>query len=355
MKTIDGFGKVDGGKYGIMSLGLCLSLLLIFNSISSIAGNQIKIKELKGSWKFSIGDKSEWNSVKYDDGDWEEIMVPSPWEEQGFHGYDGYAWYRKWFTLPAGYENSTFYLHLGYVDDVDMVYVNGKMIGYTGSFPPSYSTAYNANRIYPIPKEIIKTNEKNLIAVKVYDAGLAGGIVSGDIGIYIDPDQMPLNINLEGIWKFHTGDKLAWSDPATDDSNWHNIIVPNLWENQGYRYYDGFAWYRKSFYVPADLTQVRIVVVMGKIDDIDEVYLNGRLINPVKKLRGEDEPVETNSTDYAQFRAYYIEGSLLKPNQQNTIAVRVYDGGGGGGIYEGPVGIIKQKDFVQYWRNKNNK
>ena len=44
----------------------------------------------------------------------------------------------------------------------------------------------------------------------------------------------------------------------------------------------------------------------------------------------------------------------LKKNQKNVIAVRVLDTGGAGGIYEGPVGIITQTKYIEYWR-KNKK
>jgi hypothetical protein len=38
----------------------------------------------------------------------------------------------------------------------------------------------------------------------------------------------------------------------------------------------------------------------------------------------------------------------------NTIAVRVLDEGGYGGIYAGPVGIISQTEFVKYWESRRH-
>jgi sialate O-acetylesterase len=58
--------------------------------------------------------------------------------------------------------------------------------------------------------------------------------------------------------------------------------------------------------------------------------------------------------EYNAFRGYYIPDGLLKKNQKNIIAVRVLDTGGVGGIYEGPVGIITQTKYIDYWR-KNKK
>src|SRR5690606_33114607 len=61
-----------------------------------------KVINFDGTWKFSIGDDKTWASENYNDENWETIKVPSSWENEGFHGYDGYAWYRKHFSLPEG-------------------------------------------------------------------------------------------------------------------------------------------------------------------------------------------------------------------------------------------------------------
>jgi len=110
-----------------------------------------RIENLKGYWKFSIGDDLNWSKTSYDDDNWEEIKVPSSWENEGFHGYNGYAWYRKHFDFYGETPSGVVYLFLGAVDDVDQAYVNGNLVGSTGSFPPDYKTAYYAYRKYPVP------------------------------------------------------------------------------------------------------------------------------------------------------------------------------------------------------------
>ena len=115
--------------------------------------NLVLLQNLKGTWLFSIGINEEWISPKFNDSGWETIKVPSPWEDQGFNGYNGYAFYRKKFTIPSTYKGRMLYLNMGYIDDVDAVYLNGNKIGSTGSFPPNYNTAYDAERIYYIPEQ----------------------------------------------------------------------------------------------------------------------------------------------------------------------------------------------------------
>jgi len=310
-----------------------------------------RVLDLKGKWKFSIGDNINWSKENFKDADWESISVPSPWEDQGFYGYDGYAWYRKSFTLPAiNNDNKELYLYLGYVDDVDEVYVNGNLVGSTGSFPPNFSTAYNAFRKYYLPKEFLRFGKNNVISVRVYDAQLAGGIVSGEVGIYVESNPIPFEYNFQGSWKFKTGDNMDYKEPLFNDNNWHLINVPKAWEDQGYNDYDGYAWYRKKFFVSGQYANEKVVILLGKIDDYDEVYLNGSYIGPIKKISEYIDDDDNNR--WSELRVYYIDGKLLQSNKNNVLAVRVYDKGGFGGIYEGPVGILKLKEFLNYWRSK---
>jgi sialate O-acetylesterase len=41
---------------------------------------------------------------------------------------------------------------------------------------------------------------------------------------------------------------------------------------------------------------------------------------------------------------------MLKKGQKYIVAVRVLDTGGLGGIYEGPVGILTQTRYIEYWK-----
>ncbi|NJM16255.1 MAG: hypothetical protein HC896_13550 [Bacteroidales bacterium] len=43
-------------------------------------------------------------------------------------------------------------------------------------------------------------------------------------------------------------------------------------------------------------------------------------------------------------RIYEIPRGLLKPGQTNVITIKVYDSGGEGGIYNGPVGLITKEN-----------
>ena len=305
------------------------------------------VLDMRGKWKFALGDDEKRSSVAFNDSKWGEIFVPSPWEDEGYPGYDGYAWYRKHFRLPQGAEKKSLYLRLGCIDDVSEVYLNGELIGITGDFPPDFMTAYNVEVVLPLPQNILSASGDNVIAVRVYDDQLAGGIVSGRIGLFESKTYLAPEISFAGEWKFKTGDSEKWIDPSLDDRSWDQIFVPAHWESQGYPRYDGIAWYRLHFKIPSELAGKTLVALLGRIDDLDETYVNGEEIGRTGRIRS--NPRRSNYSDeYREFREYTIPAGLLKAGVDNVIAVRVYDGGGPGGIYEGPIGIITRERYREW-------
>lgn len=329
-----------------------LFVLFVLMAVSVRAEDLRKIASLSGSWKFSIGDDSKWANPEFNDSDWDQIDVPGNWEDQGYRDYNGYAWYRKKFSVHELPSNSTLYLLLGRIDDADEVFLNGKQIGKSGKFPPDFLTAYDRDRKYVIPAELLKQNGDNVLSVKVYDSYMTGGITDGPIGIYVDADIDLLDLNLSGNWKFHTGNDRSWKSPEFNDSEWKTINVPSYWENEGYEDYDGYAWYRLEFKIPQNFSGGDLYLSLGKIDDIDDVYLNGELIGNVYDLRRNTFSRGTG-WEYNMRRIYKIHDGLLKKNGSNIIAVKVYDGQGLGGIYEGPIGIMSAENAKKY-KNKHH-
>jgi len=311
------------------------------------------VLDLSGRWKFNLGDDINWKEAKFDDSEWEKINVPSSWENQGFHGYDGYAWYRTSFKLKSSDAEKDLYLILGYVDDVDQTFINGNLIGVSGGFPTNYRTAYNAFRKYYIPKEFLNKDGENIIAVRIFDDELDGGIMSGGIGLYTYDSGFEPDVNLSGIWDFKIGDDSLFLKKETKNFDSDKLMVPAHWDVQGYQDYDGFGWYKKTFLLPKDLDGESMILLMGKIDDIDQTYVNGILVGSTGKWNFTGIPTDFDSNEeYRISRVYSVPRKLLKYGQTNTIVVRVYDGFKNGGIYDGPVGLIKQSNYKKYFDKK---
>ncbi|MBD3241820.1 MAG: glycoside hydrolase [Chitinivibrionales bacterium] len=328
---------------------LCLIMLAL-----PIAAEQPKYRleiDLSGEWRLEIGDREEYAERKYGDDEWERVQVPNAWENEGFPGYDGYAWYRKGFVIPENLRTRQLYLKIGRVDDVDMTYFNGHLIGATGDFPPNYSTAWDTRRLYELPAEYVRYDRENSLAVRVYDPGGGGGIYAGTVGIYTRVDGVVLHIDLSGRWRFRTGDCLAWKEPSYLDTAWGSINVPGQWEKQGHAEYDGFAWYRRTVPIDRELAREKLILMAGKIDDRDAVYFNGREIGqtgrfPVAKDKRHCEEC------YDVERAYFIPPEALRAGEPNVIAVRVYDHGGYGGIWRGSIGITTREEYLRYAQHR---
>jgi len=88
--------------------------------------------ELK-TWKFNTGDNLEWAKPEFDDSAWIPIQAGMAWEDQGYKGYDGYAWYRVSFKLPAAFKTNVFSRILefsfGRIDDCDQIFLSGDLLG----------------------------------------------------------------------------------------------------------------------------------------------------------------------------------------------------------------------------------
>ena len=320
-----------------------------------VAGAQSwrKAASLAGSWKFEIGDNPRFRERDFDDSKWEKIRVPDAWENQGFPGYDGYAWYRRSFRTPPEAKDYLVYLWLGSIDDVDETYINGKLVGYQGRMPPDYATAYNISRRYLIPQEFLDPSGDNLIAVRVYDDEIAGGITQGEVGIYYSPDQMEVAMPLSGPWKLKMKDELAYAEPDFDDSGWLQVAVPSFWDSYGYKDYDGVGWYRTEFRLPKNLADEKLILFLGRIDDVDQVYLNGELLGKTGPWPGRKDSRGFYGDHYMQPRAYFIPKNMLLQEQKNVIAVRVMDMMLHGGIWDGPVGLATRRQYM-IWQDRNS-
>lgn len=102
-----------------------------------------------------------------------------------------------------------------------------------------------------------------------------------------------------------------------------DIYVPASWNDEGFSNYAGFAWYRTSFMIDFQPDEP-LFLELGRIDDSDEVYINGKLIGSTGGMP------PNYFTGYNINRLYLIPTEYLVKGKENVIAVRVYDEGGVG-------------------------
>jgi hypothetical protein len=172
--------RIDLLKTTIPSYGKSATPVDLFtvsenNGLSLRSSDNQQSIQLPGTWKFSVGDAMEWKEPAINDGNWKEIPVPARWENVGYPDVDSIVWYRTTFTIPNDWPHGDVTLSLGKIDDCDQTFVNGNLVGKTGTFPPEYNSEWTAFRVYTIPQHLIKWGEENSIAIRVYDGGGPGG------------------------------------------------------------------------------------------------------------------------------------------------------------------------------------
>lgn len=157
-------------------------------------------------------------------------------------------------------------------------------------------------------------------------------------------------IDLSGVWKFSTDPSNAglgrdWQSEKLEDSAWGTINVPGNWEKQGvnegnpywkdkvYDNYTGHAWYRRKVTIPSSWKGKAVFLNLGRINDMDWTYFNGKEVGAGGNL--EVHP----RTSRNAFRSYRLPEESIKYGSDNSIAVRVLDWAGIGGISEGPVSL----------------
>ena len=134
-----------------------------------------------------------WEAPAFDDAGWPVIGVPGAWEDAGWNGMDGEAWYRTTFTLDQAEAAGTLLLGVGRVDDSDTTWVNGVQVGQT-------RMQYDKPRRYAVPGPVLRAGE-NVVAVRVTDTGGGGGIHGPADELFVQPAGGVPRL-LGGEWKF---------------------------------------------------------------------------------------------------------------------------------------------------------
>lgn len=131
-------------------------------------------------------------------------------------------------------------------------------------------------------------------------------------------------MNLDGQWKFHTGDDPLWADPALDDSSWPVVNLSQTLAEQGYDSYTGYGWYRIKL-SPEQVAEISkrasgqelALLVAGNSAGQVDVYVNGLEAGHTRGMT--DSPAEYLSPPFV---------APLNPAQSGptVIAVRTWAG-----------------------------
>ncbi|MCX7984119.1 MAG: glycosyl hydrolase family 2 [Bacteroidetes bacterium] len=106
-----------------------------------------------------------------------------------------------------------------------------------------------------------------------------------------------------------------------NDKDWLVVNVPALWEQSTIGEFDGVVWYRTTITIPREWIGKELTLFLGPIDDMDETYVNGTLVGKIMK------------GGYWRTERKYTVPQTIVTDSLLTLAVRVLDTQGGGGIW----------------------
>ncbi|HRZ96586.1 MAG TPA: glycoside hydrolase family 2 TIM barrel-domain containing protein [Paludibacter sp.] len=115
------------------------SIFPLANASTSIAGfypiegSGRQVYNFNNGWRFLRGDVQHAEATDFDDAAWEVVVAPHtvqlmPAEASGCRNYQGIAWYRKRFIVPAEAKGKDVLIHFEAIMGKQKVFVNGKLV-----------------------------------------------------------------------------------------------------------------------------------------------------------------------------------------------------------------------------------
>ncbi len=147
----------------------------------AVAESRTDAARFPSEWAFKIdpdnvGEQQGWHRPDFDDSQWQQIAVPAWWEMTSVGAYDGYAWYRVRFTVPAELAEKELVLDFAGVDEGAWVYLNGELIGERTARSTGLAPLDFWDKPFSVPAKEVRFGQENLLAVKVHDSEKMGGI-----------------------------------------------------------------------------------------------------------------------------------------------------------------------------------
>ncbi len=152
--------------------------------------------------------------------------------------------------------------------------------------------------------------------------------------------------------KFITGTNDDYQKISFNDSQWKPIKAGEVWQTQGYPDYHGYAWYRFHVVIPSSLKnngnwKDSLRIFLAHVNDVDETFFNEVAIGKTGSFP--DDP-GGYASKWPSVRTYCLRATnpLIKWDTDNVIAIKVFDGGGSGGIFMGNpfIDMLEKTDGV---------
>ncbi len=139
----------------------------------------------------------EVSKPEFNDEKWKLMSLPKTFENSEIGQFNGVVWFRKTISIPENWNGKDLVLELGPIDDMDITFFNGEMVG-----SHEAEGEWQTLRKYKVPAKLVKAGQ-NILAVRVLDTRGGGGIYGKETDLKIYPANQPKEqISLSGEWKY---------------------------------------------------------------------------------------------------------------------------------------------------------
>lgn len=258
------------------------------------------------------GFEEHWNRPAFDFSSWKKIQVPQVWEKAGLKDLDGIVWFQKEFELSSEQAKSeVVMLELGPLDDSDMTFFNGPLIGKTHG-------EWAKARVYEVPSYVLRSG-RNVVVVRVEDTG-------GDGGFRGEPEQVKLKgpewvLPLAGEWRFKIGEFKSDIRPNDFPSGLFNAMIHPLIPF-GIK---GAIWYQGESNVNNGYQYRKLMPMM--IEDWRARWQQGDFPFLMVQLANFGEHLqEPGSSKWAELREAQFLTALHHPNTSMAVTIDIGEG-----------------------------
>ena len=156
-------------------------------------------KEVDGYWFKALaneqGQKESWAKSDGSGAEWRSATLPAyyPALDQGLGGFDGFVWFTREFEIGADSAGKPLTLALPAIDDCDIVWIDGALVGATVN-------NWTQPRNYAIAKGLSAGTHR--MSVCVLDMAGQGGLANGAMKLSATGGG---SVDLAGEWKWRKG------------------------------------------------------------------------------------------------------------------------------------------------------
>jgi len=136
-----------------------------------------------------VEDSASWRKPDFDDSKWAKVQLPQRFDYDLLPRFDGVAWFRREISIPENVSKTNLTIHVGRIDDENIVFLNGKKLG-------------ENLQEYLAKTEYLKSG-KNVIAIRIKDYWERGGFLDPVADFKMSSGSW--EHSLAGEWKMGIG------------------------------------------------------------------------------------------------------------------------------------------------------